>query len=309
MTIFNVMSSKPLPPSTTPFFPNQFIKNQFQTKPCYPAATTDLSGVVAIVTECNTGLGLEACVHYLSYKISRLIMAVRTPSKGEAMASKLRTEYPKAKIDVWALEMCSYDSIRAFAARVDKELPRLDIAVLNAGCSAAKFSLLPATGHEETMQVNYLSTMLLTILLVPILKQKSPAGSPGRLMITTSMMSLTANFKTKTAVPLLASFDKKENFDSIDSYPTSKYLGQLFMWKLVERVSADDVVINLVEPGFIKGTDLFRNAPMAVRGFMYAFQAATARTAKIGALTYLDATIVKGKESHGCILMNWDIAP
>jgi hypothetical protein len=38
-------------------------------------------------------------------------------------------------------------------------------------------------------------------------------------------------------------------------------------------------------------------------------KAATARTIKDRASTYLDATIVKGKESHGCFLMDWHIRP
>lgn len=302
-------SSKELPPSTTPFFPNHFIKNQFRTKPQFVPRSTDLSGKVVIVTGSNSGLGLECASQMLSFKLSRLIMAVRSSTKGENAAVELRKKYPNATISVWLLDMASYDSIRAFVARADKELSRLDIAILNAGMGFKSFNIVSATGQEETIQVNYLSTALLAILLLPILKSKSPAGSPGRLTISTAMLSITAKFANKNEVPLLPSFDNKKYFDLEDIYSTSKLLVQLFVWKITDLVPADNVVVNLVEPGFVKGTKLHSDMSVAGQVLMGVFKAASARTVKVGASTYLDASIVKGKESHGCILMNWEVAP
>lgn len=302
-------SSKKLTPSTAPFFPNHFIKNQFFTKPQYVPETTDLSGKVVIVTGSNTGLGLECASQLLSYKLSELVMAVRSTTKGESAAGKLRSQYPNARISVWGLDMASYDSIRAFVDRAEKELSRLDIVILNAGLGFGTFKIVPSTRHEETIQVNYLSTMLLTVLLLPILKRKSPVGSPGRLTISTAMLSITAKFTNKNKVPLLPSFDDERYFDPVDTYSTSKLLGQMFVWKLTDSVSANDVVVNLVEPGFVKGTELHRDTSAFGKIVMSLFKAATARSVKTGASTYLDASVVKGKESHGCILTNWEIAP
>lgn len=302
-------SSKELPPSTAPFFPNQFIKNQFCSKPQYPPEDADLSGKVAIVTGSNTGLGFECARQLLSYKLSRLIVAVRTASKGEDAAAKLRKQYPQATIEVWLLDMSSYESVQAFASRTEKELPRLDIAILNAGIAGSQFKIVPDTGHEEALQVNYLSTMLLTILLLPVLKDKSPTGTPGRLTIVTTMLSIIAKFANKNANPLLPSFDDKKNFDVMDNYPKTKLLGQLFLWKLTDLVSSDDVIINMVEPGYTKGTELQRDAPIAVKAAMSVLKTVSARDVKLAVSTYLDAVIVKGKDSHGSILTNWEIAP
>src|ERR1700754_3901021 len=81
----------------------------------------------AIITGGNTGIGLECGKILLSRQLSHLILAVRTPSKGEEAAAPLRTLYPKAKIDVWHLDMNSYESIRDFAQKC-ATLPRLDMA-------------------------------------------------------------------------------------------------------------------------------------------------------------------------------------
>lgn len=175
-------SSIDLGPLPDPYFPKVFFTNQFLTKPRWPPADTDLSGKVAIVTGANIGLGFQCARQLLSLHLSRLIVAVRSSQRGQEAAAILGHEFPKAIIDVWLLDMSSYESIQNFAAKVDRELSRLDIVVLNAGQYNLKFKKNPSTGHEETVQVNYLSTVLLAILLLPSLRDNSPAGEPGMWM-------------------------------------------------------------------------------------------------------------------------------
>jgi NAD(P)-dependent dehydrogenase (short-subunit alcohol dehydrogenase family) len=77
--------------------------------------------------------------------------------------------------------MLAYDSITAFAERA-KTLDSLDIAVLNAGVMKQTHAVASSTGHEDTIQVNYLSTALVALLLLPILKDKAKADEPGHLV-------------------------------------------------------------------------------------------------------------------------------
>ncbi len=77
----------------------------------------------------------------------------------------------------------------------------------------------------------------------------------------------------------------------------------------MDYVSADDVVVNLVDPGFVAGTLLGRDVPKALVVVGKAFEALTARNVHDGASTYLDACVIKGKESHGCFIMGWQIKP
>lgn len=302
-------SSKELTPSTSPFFPNHFLKNQFFTKHQPTPEGTDLSGKVALVTGSNSGLGLECARQLLAHRLARLVLAVRSVDKGDRAAAQLKRAHPGAEISVWQLDMASYASVRALASRAEAELPRLDVAILNAGLGFGDFRLAPETGHEETVQVNYLSTALLAVLLLPALKAKSPDAPPGRLTISTAMLSIAARFPNRGRVPLLPSFDDPAAYDPADAYATSKLLGQMFAWRLADLVRADDVVVNLVEPGFVKGTALHAARPTGARLLVGALAAAAARTVQVGASTYLDASAVKGKESHGCILANWEVAP
>lgn len=147
------MDSKSLPPCTDSFFPTIFYKTQFCERQAGLPVGLDLATQVAIITGANAGLGFESAKQLLALNISLLILAVRSVDKGERAALELRRQWPAARIDVWQLDMCSYDSIQAFAKRVDDDLPRLDIALLNAGLVTPEFRKVKETGHEESMQV------------------------------------------------------------------------------------------------------------------------------------------------------------
>lgn len=305
-----MVGSRDLAPSTRSFG-QIFYQNQFKAKPNWPSPDENLTGKTAIVTGGNTGLGYEAASQLLDLKLSHLILGCRSLERGEAASAKLRLQRPEAKVEVWLLDMASYESVRAFAQRVDAQLERIDFVLLNAGLIRLQFTTVPSTGHEEGLQVNYLSTMLLTLLLLPTLKTKGPpqGEGPAHLTIVSAALSLAAKFPNRDANPLLPSFDDAKTFDTQEHYHSNKLLAHMFLWKLVDYVSADDVIVNLADPAFCKGTEIVRDAPGAMKVAMRLFGALAARTQRVGASCLVDALINKGKESHGCFLMSWEIHP
>ena len=298
-----------------PTFPKNFAKvfwnNQFKVKIPLPSEREfgSLVGKVAIVTGANQGF--EAARQLLTLGLSHLVVAVRSLDKGKAAATKLATANPSAKIDVWGLDMESYESIQVFVRKCNTELPRIEYAVLNAGGAPTNFNKVPSTGHETAIQVNHLSTILLTILLLPVLKAKSTRQDPARLTVINSVTAHLCKFPNHAQRPLLTSFDDPKNppWDPQERYGVSKLLPQLFLIKLTECVKSDDVIINMVDPGLTKGTSLGRDASGLVLLLSKAFFGIAGRTVDRGAATYIDALLGHGKEAHGCFLMNTEIAP
>jgi NAD(P)-dependent dehydrogenase (short-subunit alcohol dehydrogenase family) len=305
-------ASKDMPPLKN--FGSVFWRNQFRTKIDLPdpAKLTSSQGKVAIVTGANTGLGYEAARQLLTLGMSHLVIGVRSLEKGKAAALALQPANSTAKIDVWLLDMELYDSISAFVRRCDTELARIDYTILNAGLSRTTFSKTKSTGHETTMQVNHFGTALLTVLLLPIIKSKADRNdSPPRMTIVNSLTAHLCKFPNRQERPLLNSFDDTTAvpWDAQERYGVSKLINQLFVVKLADCVNADDVTINMVDPGLTKGTKLSRDASGLIRIGANLFFSVCGRPLDRGAATYIYALMEVGTESHGCFLMSNKISP
>lgn len=304
------MGSISIPPLSNTHW-ELLVRSQFLVKPRPPPKGTSLCGQTAIITGGNSGIGLETAHEFLELGVKHLILGVRSVKKGEEVAIPMREAHPEAKVEVWPLDMLSYQSIQEFAERCT-QLSRLDIAILNAAFTQKEFKINPSTKHEEVFQVNYLSTALLAILLLPTLKAKSPTGTPGRLTLVCSGTALASKFPNRDAVPLIPSFDDGTGWDLFaanDRYGTSKTLVQMLTHKLGELVPREDVLINTVDPGLTGGSGLFRDAKGPLLWAIKLWLLVAARTLRQAAWTYVDAAVVKGEATHGSYLMNLEIYP
>ncbi|KAH6889305.1 hypothetical protein B0T10DRAFT_459962 [Thelonectria olida] len=289
--------------------PLAFMSRQFiQTVPPIPP-TVDLTGQTAIVTGSNAGLGFECARQLLDLNVSHLILAVRSQSRGDAAAEKLRTQFPSATVEVSLVDMSSHKSIVAFAERCES-LSRLDIAILNAGVSRPRFERSQETSHEMTFQINYLSTALLAILLLPILKAKRVSPSPGRLVLVGSDTAYWAEWEDVNCKSAFEVADDASKFESMNAYKMSKLLLLMFLDKLSQVVPADEVIVNVPNPGACRGTEFGSDNPNKFQRFMFRFVGLImGRPVAVGARTYMDAVAVKGVESHGAFLSEGKIKP
>jgi NAD(P)-dependent dehydrogenase (short-subunit alcohol dehydrogenase family) len=282
-------------------FAHNIMKQMFSSVPAIPT-NLDLTGKTVLVTGANVGLGFEAVRHFLRLKPHLLIMGVRSVTKGEAAAAVLREEFVNARIEVWELDMESYRSVQAFAARAELELDRLDVAVLNAGLAKLAFERVEeGARHEITMQVNYLSTALLSLLLLPILRPTTSSTKPGRLTIVNSGASLPLNLdEPAEGARLLDSFDRPETFDAFGQYGLSKLLIMMFVAKLAQTINPDEVILNSTDPGATKGTAFFRDVNSRIMNIAIgAFMGLIGRQISDAARIYVHSSLVLGHESHG----------
>lgn len=268
----------------------------------------DLTGQTAIITGGYSGIGYKCAEILLSNKLSHLVITVRNERKGNEAAAKLRSLHPGATIEVWPLDMLSYASIQAFVTRCN-DLPRIDFIILNAGMMSGEFSIHESTGHEVCFQVNYLSTALLTILLLPILKAKRnpKQDKPSRITLVGSGLALSAKFPERNSQSVIGAFDSQEYFSSVDRYSTTKLLLLIFISKLAPYVDPSDVVVNVVDPAFVATPGLDRNIPAYLRYINGLSRMLVARSIKAGAWAYVDTAVVKPSSTHGSWLANWEV--
>ena len=124
-----------------------FLYNQLLAKPPFPQS--DHSGQTIIVTGANVGIGLEAARHFTRLNARKVILAVRNTDKGEkAKQSIEETTQRSGVVEVWQLDLTSYESVKQFAARA-QGLERIDVLVENAGIATGVFRL--AEDNEATI--------------------------------------------------------------------------------------------------------------------------------------------------------------
>ncbi|KAK8124336.1 uncharacterized protein PG998_000095 [Apiospora kogelbergensis] len=280
-------------------FGSMWWENQFKTTIPLPPQDDSLSSRVAIITGANSGLGFETAKQMLGAGLSCLVMGVRSIQRGQDAAAQLKPINPSAVIHVWEVDMESYASIQSFAKRCESSLDRIDFAILNAGFVPADHACL-STGHESTVQVNFLSTVLLGILLLPVLKAKRPADRAPRLITISTATVRNAKFPNQGRRPLLASFDEV----------TTELLAQAVFERAAARyVDPRDVVVLLLEPGWVRQTGLMRALPAIPRLVVRGILRVCGRPVDQGAATYFDAAVHQPEASHGSYIMNCKVAP
>ncbi|KAK3374749.1 hypothetical protein B0H63DRAFT_502881 [Podospora didyma] len=287
-----------------------YYRQLFVTPPPVSPHDADLGGKTAVVTGSNGGLGLETARQLLDLG-ANVILAVRDEEKGKLARldlAKGRDLSPES-IQVWKLDLSSYESIIAFAERA-KDLEHLDIAILNAGVFKVEEAFNSVTGFEESMQINYLSTMLLTILLLSIIKDKKIGSGPGHICIVGSEAAAWAKFEQRTSNPLLPAFKQKSaKWEIGEAYKTSKLLGQLFLTELVKHVSASVVTISNVSPGFCAGSEIGREITGLIALLFKIQYILLARTSAVGARSMVHAVTTLADKAHGQYIEDAKIQP
>lgn len=140
----------------------------------------DLHGKTAVVTGANSGTGKEAAKR-LAAAGAKVVMAVRTPSKGEAVRDEILALTPTAEIEVEQLDLADLASVHGFADRFTAHSDGLDILLNNAGVMAVPHRMQTVDGFELQFATNFLGPFALTNRLLPML-----LATPGARVTTMS---------------------------------------------------------------------------------------------------------------------------
>ncbi|EIW75019.1 short-chain dehydrogenase [Coniophora puteana RWD-64-598 SS2] len=161
-----------------------FYRDQWEWLP--PVVRADLSNQTVVVIGANTGIGLEASIHFATMKPKRLIIACRSEGKGKEAVQEITKRTGYGSTELWLIDLSSFASVKAFADRFEREGGPLDILVMNAAVLPVKYEK-SEDGWENALQVNNLSTSLLSLLLLPRMAEAGKkSGKASRLAIVSS---------------------------------------------------------------------------------------------------------------------------
>jgi NAD(P)-dependent dehydrogenase (short-subunit alcohol dehydrogenase family) len=118
---------------------------------------------LAVVTGANSGIGLETARRLASTGY-RVVMAVRSPSRGREAAGSLTGDVRVARLD-----LASLSSVADFAAGLAADGRPVDLLITNAGVMAVPARHTTADGFELQFGTNYLGHFALTARLLPLL--------------------------------------------------------------------------------------------------------------------------------------------
>jgi len=206
----------------------------------------DLSGKIAIVTGGNTGIGLET-TKTLAAAGATVIVPARDIEKARQNLQGI------ANVELEVMDLLNPDSIDAFATKFLASDRPLHLLIHNAGIMWVPLRR-DSRGLESQLATNYLAQFQLTARLWPALIKANGArvinvSSEGHSFAPFNFDD--PNFHTRA-------------YETLQAYGQSKTASNLFALELDNCGKAFGVRAYSLHPGSINGTELAREAPLAL---------------------------------------------
>eukprot|EP00298_Acanthocystis_sp_HF-20_P008659 c17816_g1_i1.p1 GENE.c17816_g1_i1~~c17816_g1_i1.p1 ORF type:complete len:340 (-),score=110.23 c17816_g1_i1:25-1044(-) len=211
-----------------------------------------LKGKNCIVTGATSGIGQETA-KLLVENGAHVILAVRNTKLANELIANWKKNIPELSAESIYIDLTSLDSVRRFSAEIIERKTPIHYLINNAGFFDIGRKKLEVTknGHEEHFQVNFLSPLLLEILLLPALEMSS---SGARVLNIVSLMHRVAKFDSKDIQQI-----KNKNFSSTNAYSLSKLSAIAATIELQKRIGINSPIqIFAVDPGIVR-TNITRN--------------------------------------------------
>jgi NAD(P)-dependent dehydrogenase (short-subunit alcohol dehydrogenase family) len=196
-----------------------------------------------VVTGANAGTGKEAA-RRIAAAGGSVVMAVRSPSKGEAARAEILRDHPEASLEVRALDLADLASVTTFSERLLEDDAPVDVLVHSAGV------LMPppkrqvtADGFELQLGTNVLGPYVLTALLLPrILESPTP-----RVTTKTSLMARFGKIR-------FDDLDASRSYRARAAYAQSKLATMLIGLRVAELAAELDLPLlsTLAHTGFTR---------------------------------------------------------
>jgi NAD(P)-dependent dehydrogenase (short-subunit alcohol dehydrogenase family) len=203
----------------------------------------DLSGKTALVTGCNSGLGLET-MRVLASRGAHVIGTARSREKAEQAAARAGVSMTPV-----ACELSELESVAACCEEVRGLRCPIDMLICNAGIMG-----LPQLRQKYGVEMQFLTNHLGHFVLVNGLLDRVRRAPAGRIVMVSSLGHY-------FSVPGGINFDNlsgERHYDPFTFYGQSKLANLLMSNELARRLAGSNASSNAVHPGIIH-TPLMRN--------------------------------------------------
>jgi NAD(P)-dependent dehydrogenase (short-subunit alcohol dehydrogenase family) len=207
-------------------------------------------GKLAVVTGATGGLGYQTAIR-LAQAGAEVVLTGRNEAKGREAVSKIRNQFPDAKISFDVLDLANLASVTDFARRFATAHSSLDLLINNAGVMALPTRQTTADGFEMQFGTNYLGHYALTAQLLPLLRR---AQQPR-------VVSL-SSIAHRTGFIQFSDLQGERFYSPWKAYNQSKLAMLMFALELQRRSDAAgwNLISTASHPGWAR-TDLFANGP------------------------------------------------
>ncbi len=240
----------------------------------------DLSGKLAVVTGCTSGIGFET-MRVMAKRGAHVVGTSRSLEKAEAACGRVTGVTTAVQ-----LELSDFDSVAACAESIRSLKSPIDILVCNAGYRGGGNERQLVNGIEKHFVVNHLGHfVLVNRLLEPLFLARQ-----GRIVVVASR----AAYRGAPAAGI--GFDDlgmARGYSDSAAYGQSKLANVLFSLQLAETLRGTRVTSNSLHPGVIN-TDIDRNLnPLTRFGF--------------GLLTKLSGKTIEEGAATSCYVASSDL--
>lgn len=204
-----------------------------------------LKGKSVLITGSTDGLGKLIAQHFAMHDAIVLLHG-RNKEKGKSVTGELQRLTQNDKIKYYNGDFSSFKEVKDLSQNILKENDHIDFLINNVGIGKGLPNQnkreLSKEGIELRFAVNYLSHVLLTENLLPLLKSKT---------------SVIINVASIGQEPL--NFDNlmlERNYDGFFAYRQSKAALIMYTYDLAERLYDKGIKVNVVHPASLMNTKM-----------------------------------------------------
>ncbi|HXZ65616.1 MAG TPA: SDR family NAD(P)-dependent oxidoreductase [Streptosporangiaceae bacterium] len=198
------------------------------------------------ITGATDGLG-RALAERLAAAGATLLLHGRDARRLDRAAAEIADRTGVARPRTFRADLADLSQVAALAADIQRATGRLDAFVSNAGIGSGEPDghdrRISADGYELRFAVNYLAGFLLTMRLLPLLRQSAPA----RIVNVASLGQQALDFDD-----LMLTRD----YSGVRAYCQSKLAQIMSGFELAERIPAAEVTVNSLHPATFMPTKM-----------------------------------------------------